>query len=155
MKRRIPVILFGLASLATVFLGRIAERPDARAPARGKGWTLIAGSILASAFIAGAAYLGASQEFVDSRSRAVPHLQKYGCAGCHTIPGVPNAVGHVGPPLAGLAQRTFVGGTVRNESEALAEWIVDPPKGDPHTGMPRTGISISEARDVVDYLYRR
>jgi cytochrome c2 len=154
MKRRLPFILFGLAAIAS-HIARVAMRPKVPAPVHNKDWTLICGSMLALVVISVTIYVGGSYASDPSRGRAASHLQKYGCVGCHTIPGIPNAVGRVGPPLAGLAQRTFVGGAVRNEPEALADWIVDPPKTDPRTAMPRTGISLTEARDVVEYLYRR
>src|SRR3954447_10817540 len=38
-------------------------------------------------------------------SRAPWLMTRYGCAGCHTIGGVPGADGQVGPPLKGLIER--------------------------------------------------
>ena len=78
---------------------------------------------------------------------------RYGCGGCHTIPGVPGARGLVGPPLADIGRRVFVGGVVPNTPDALISWIVDPRALDPKTAMPVTGISRLEARDVAAYLY--
>src|SRR4051812_35706928 len=43
-------------------------------------------------------------------SRAPPLLRRYGCAGCHNIPGIPGADGLVGPPLGDLRQRVFIAG---------------------------------------------
>jgi cytochrome c2 len=80
---------------------------------------------------------------------------RYGCGGCHTIPGVPGANGQVGPALSGLRQRVFVGGVVRNTAGNLIDWIVDPRALSPRTAMPVTGISQAEARDVAAYLYSR
>ncbi|MGZ8456868.1 MAG: c-type cytochrome, partial [Gemmatirosa sp.] len=39
-------------------------------------------------------------------------IQHYGCGSCHEIPGVPGARGNVGPSLATLRQRSFVGGVL-------------------------------------------
>lgn len=36
-------------------------------------------------------------------------LRQYGCSSCHLIPGVAGARGNVGPPLAGVAQRVYLG----------------------------------------------
>jgi cytochrome c len=80
---------------------------------------------------------------------------RYGCGGCHTIPGVPGADGQVGPVLSGLRQRVYVGGVVRNTADNLVAWIVDPRALSPRTAMPVTGISQAEARDVAAYLYSR
>ena len=35
---------------------------------------------------------------------------RYGCAGCHTIPGLPGAHGLVAAPLAGLRRRVYIAG---------------------------------------------
>lgn len=85
------------------------------------------------------------------RGRAA--MERYGCAGCHTIPGVPGARGLVGPPLADIGRRVYVGGVVPNTPDNLINWIVDPRSIDPKTAMPVTGISRLEARDVAAYLY--
>jgi cytochrome c1 len=85
--------------------------------------------------------------------RAPPVLIRYGCGGCHTIPGVPGARGLVGPPLAGIGKRVFVGGVVNNTPDNMVRWIVNPRELSPRTAMPVTGISADEARDVVTYLY--
>jgi cytochrome c2 len=80
-------------------------------------------------------------------------LTRYGCAGCHTIPGVARADGIVGPPLAGIADRVYLGGVLTNTPEHLIAWIVDPRAIDDKTAMPVTGIGREEARDVAAYLY--
>jgi cytochrome c2 len=85
------------------------------------------------------------------RGRAL--LPHYGCGGCHTIPGVARAEGMVGPPLAGVANRVYLGGVVTNTPENMIAWIVDPRAIDPQTAMPVTGISAEDARDVAAYLY--
>jgi cytochrome c2 len=59
----------------------------------------------------------------------------------------------VGPPLAGVANRVYLGGVVTNTPENMIAWIVDPRAIDPQTAMPVTGISAEDARDVTAYLY--
>ena len=78
---------------------------------------------------------------------------RYGCSGCHTIPGLPGADGQVAPSLAGLRHRVFIGGVLRNNAENLANWIVAPQQFSPKSAMPPTGISEREARDIAAYLY--
>jgi mono/diheme cytochrome c family protein len=85
--------------------------------------------------------------------KAPAYLTRYGCAGCHRIPGVTGARGRVGPPLDEVARQVYVGGVVTNTPDNLIRWIVDPREIDPKTAMPATGISRAEARDVAAYLY--
>jgi cytochrome c1 len=79
---------------------------------------------------------------------------RYGCAGCHTIPGVPGARGNAGPSLAGFAGRLYVGGAATNDTGNLVRWLVNPRSLDPRTAMPVTGISEAEASAVAAYLLR-
>ncbi|MBP0445407.1 c-type cytochrome [Roseomonas sp. SSH11] len=88
-------------------------------------------------------------------SRAPELMIRYGCGGCHAIPGVPGATGRVAAPLTGLRERVYVGGVVRNSADNLVAWIVDPRSLSPRSAMPRTGITEAEARDVAAFLYTR
>lgn len=85
--------------------------------------------------------------------RAPPLLRRYGCSGCHTIPGIPGADGQVGASLADIRKRVYVGGGTTNSAENLVRWIVLPQSFSPASAMPATGISEDEARDVAAYLY--
>jgi cytochrome c len=80
---------------------------------------------------------------------------RYGCAGCHVIPGVPGARGQVGPSLAGFAGRLYVGGAATNDPGNLVRWLVNPRALDPNTAMPVSGINEAEARVVAAYLLRQ
>jgi cytochrome c2 len=86
-------------------------------------------------------------------ARAPDIIRRYGCAGCHTIPGIPGGDGKVGGPLAGIKSRVYVGGVVTNTADNLIAWIVTPQTFSPRSAMPATGISEAEARDVATYLY--
>ena len=79
--------------------------------------------------------------------------QRYGCSGCHIIPGVPGAQGRVGPSLQGFAARIYIGGVAANAPGTLIQWIENPRSIAPKTAMPVTGISQAEARHVAAYLY--
>jgi len=87
-------------------------------------------------------------------SKARPLFRKYGCSGCHSIPGAPGADGQVGGPLSGLSGRVYIGGVLTNSSDHLIEWIVAPQRFSPNSAMPITGITEAEARDVAAYLYQ-
>jgi mono/diheme cytochrome c family protein len=153
MRWRLPVVLAAAVAAASFYAGkRRSEEPTKPV------WTSsrLAGLSVGAALVFGAVgYLATSASISTAESsKAVVILQRYGCAGCHAIPGVPNADGRVGPPLAGIKERLFVGGSVRNEPETLANWIVDPPRSNPQSAMPRTGITLGEAGEVVRYLHQ-
>jgi cytochrome c2 len=84
--------------------------------------------------------------------RAPDLITRYGCAGCHDIPGVQGASGRVGPPLRQVAGRVYIGGVLANRPDNLVRWIVNPRAVSPKTAMPVTGISEADARHVAAYL---
>jgi cytochrome c len=77
----------------------------------------------------------------------------YGCGSCHTIPGVPNAHGLVGPPLYFWARRTYIAGELPNTPANLVRWIHSPSSVEPNTAMPTLGVSDQDARNMAAYLY--
>jgi cytochrome c len=86
-------------------------------------------------------------------SRGPDLLRKYGCQSCHTIPGVVGANGLVGPPLAGIASRSYIAGVLPNAPDNMLRWIRDPKGVDAKTAMPNTGVTPSDARHIAAYLY--
>ncbi len=80
-------------------------------------------------------------------------MREYGCAACHTIPGVIGANGLVGPPLNGIANRSYLGGVLTNGPQNMVRWIRDPKAVDSLTAMPNTGLGEADARDIAAYLY--
>jgi len=86
-------------------------------------------------------------------SRGPDLLRKYGCQSCHTIPGVVGANGLVGPPLAGIASRSYIAGVLPNAPDNMLRWIRDPKDVDAKTAMPNTGVTPSDARHIAAYLY--
>jgi cytochrome c len=86
-----------------------------------------------------------------ARGRAA--IERYGCATCHTIPGVRGADALVGPPLTQVASRAYVGGVLTNSPENMIRWIRDPRAVDPLTAMPTLGVTDQDARDIASYLY--
>jgi cytochrome c len=80
-------------------------------------------------------------------------IQRYGCGGCHTIKGIPNARGLVGPPLDGIAGRVYLAGIALNTPDNMIAWIRDPRAMDEKTAMPNTGVTRDDARDIAAFLY--
>lgn len=85
--------------------------------------------------------------------RASDLIGKYGCSGCHQIPGVRSPGGRAAPPLSDVGARMYIGGVLTNTGDNLVRWIANPKAFNPQTAMPITGISEDEARHVAAYLY--
>ena len=79
--------------------------------------------------------------------------RQYGCAACHTIPGVPGARANVGPQLAGISGRPYIAGVLTNTPANLIRWIHHPQQIDPLTAMPDVGLTEPDARDIASFLY--
>jgi mono/diheme cytochrome c family protein len=80
-------------------------------------------------------------------------LQQYACTTCHRIPGMVGSEAHVGPPLDGIAARTYLAGRLPNSPENLVRWIRDPKSVSPATLMPDLGVTEQHARDMAAYLH--
>lgn len=80
-------------------------------------------------------------------------IRRYGCGSCHTIPGISGANGLVGPPLAGIASRVYVGGVATNTPEHMIQWLEDPRSLSPKTAMPNLGVTHGDAANIASYLY--
>ena len=88
-----------------------------------------------------------------SARRGVEAINRYGCATCHTIPGVPGATALVGPNLQQVASRMYLAGVLPNTPDNMIRWIQHPRDVDPLTAMPNLGVNDSDARDIASYLY--
>lgn len=80
-------------------------------------------------------------------------IAKYGCGACHTIPGIDRAHATVGPPLAAIAQRHYLGGHLVNTPGNMIRWIQFPQQADPGNAMPNLGVTDQEARDIAAFLF--
>jgi cytochrome c oxidase assembly factor CtaG/cytochrome c2 len=87
--------------------------------------------------------------------RGAEALRRFGCGACHVVPGIPGAEGRVGPPLAGVGGRSYIGGVLTNTPDHMVRWIVNPRAVDSLTAMPNEGVTEGEARDIAAYLYTR
>lgn len=85
-------------------------------------------------------------------SRAPDLMIHYGCPTCHVIPGVPGAAGKVGPALTGLAQRSYLAGTLQNSPDNLVLWIQHPQRIHPGTAMPEMGVTTEDAKHIAGFL---
>jgi len=79
-------------------------------------------------------------------------IVKYGCGSCHTIPGIRNANGLVGPPLIHWGRRSMIAGRLPNTPDNLIRWVHDPQGVEPGTDMPNLGVTQTEARNIAAYL---
>jgi cytochrome c2 len=88
-----------------------------------------------------------------ARGRAIIAGGAYGCASCHAIPGIQAPRGIVGPPLDGMAGRSFIAGQLPNTPDVLVAFLQDPPALVGETGMPNVLLSAEDARHIAAYLY--
>jgi cytochrome c2 len=79
-------------------------------------------------------------------------LFQYACNACHTIPGVTGAKVQVGPPLAGIAQRSLIAGRLPNTQDNMVKWLRRTQEVKPLTAMPQLGVTEQDARDIAAYL---
>ncbi|MFO7697728.1 MAG: c-type cytochrome [Anaerolineae bacterium] len=121
---------------------RVAERAAAIL-------ALIAGLVLLSAC------RGEAESIVPGGdpARGAQAITRYGCPACHTIPGIRNADGVVGPPLFSWADRTYIAGLLHNDPGNLMRWVQDPQSILPGVAMPDMGVTDEDARDIAAYLF--
>lgn len=86
-------------------------------------------------------------------SHGAEAIRSYGCQSCHSIPGIPGAQALVGPPLRGIAVRSYIAGVMSNTPAHMIEWLRNPPGIDSKTAMPDMNITERDARDIAAYLY--
>lgn len=87
-------------------------------------------------------------------ARGAELIVSYGCSSCHTVAGVRGADGQVGPPLTGVAGRSYLAGRLPNNPDNLQRWIREPQAVDPGNAMPDLGVSRADARDIAAYLLK-
>ena len=81
-------------------------------------------------------------------------ITQYGCGSCHTIPGIQGPKGVIGPPLAQIATRPYIGGgKVQNTPEHMILWLQNPQAFDPANTMPNLGVTEKDAHDLAAFLF--
>jgi mono/diheme cytochrome c family protein len=79
-------------------------------------------------------------------------IDQYACATCHVIPGITGATRQVGPPLEGIASRSYIGGVLANTPRNMVRWLMSPQRVSPGSAMPDLGVREQDARDITAYL---
>ena len=80
-------------------------------------------------------------------------FQSKGCVGCHSLSAFNAPKGMIGPNLANVGARSYLGaGTIKNTDENLARWIRNPQVIKQGVLMPDLGVTESEAKSLVAYL---
>ncbi len=75
------------------------------------------------------------------------------CGLCHTVPGVVQAQGRVGPNLAGIGKQQVLAGRLPNSRGNMLLWITHAQTISPGTAMPDIPLTPQQANAVADYLY--
>jgi cytochrome c1 len=114
-------------------------------------------SVISLSFVGGCARRN-SDEAAQSVTGGNPSngrrlLYSYACGSCHTIPGVGEAEGTIGPPLRGFGSRFYIAGVLQNTPDNLFRWIAQPQEVQPGNAMPDLGVTQEQARDMAAYLY--
>lgn len=158
----VPAGLLYLVVMAVLFAAwlRDAERKADRIAASGNATPYVRKRVVLALVCAGMA-LGGCQDKSAPKwritgadpARGPALIKTYGCDACHTVPGVRQARGTVGPPLSQFARRTYIAGTLHNQPDNLIRWIRDPQHVLPGVAMPDTGVTARDARDIAAYLY--
>lgn len=81
----------------------------------------------------------------ESESARIEPLIAAQCGGCHVVPGIATARGHVGPSLAGIAGRQFLAGTIPNTPRNMQAFLLHPQAMAPGGAMPELGLSPAQA----------
>ena len=155
----VPMGFLFVAAGAWVFVRwmEAAGHPKARPPRRAQAAAAIALLVI----VPGVLLVGAQADVAAAplprsdgdSNRGAELIGRFGCGYCHTIPGIDNANGRVGPPLTGFGDRLYVAGMLPNTPENLMAWIEDPQRVVPGNVMPVLGIGDHDARDIAAYLY--
>jgi cytochrome c1 len=76
-----------------------------------------------------------------------------GCVGCHSLNAYEAPTGMIGPNLANVGARTYIGaGTLKNTDENLARWIMNPQVIKQGVLMPNLGVNAEDAKALVAFL---
>ncbi|HEX7929109.1 MAG TPA: c-type cytochrome [bacterium] len=95
--------------------------------------------------------LNASVAFAQTPT-AQEIIRSHGCPGCHVIPGIPEAQGHIGPTLEGVGSRPRIAsGSLKNSPENMRRWLTNP-KSVRVTMMPNPGLTEVELDILIKFL---
>ncbi len=74
------------------------------------------------------------------------------CTGCHTIQGMAEAQGKVGPELTHQASNSLIVDALPNTEENLKKYLKDPAGVKPGALMPNQYLTDSEIEALVSFL---
>jgi len=106
------------------------------------------------AAIAPALLAGCHREMLGAADpqRGAIIITRQACGSCHTIPGIEEGDGSVGPPLTHFASRTMIQGMLPNTADNAVRFIRSPRAVVGESVMPDQNLSDAQLRDVVAYL---
>ncbi|MDQ3136060.1 MAG: cytochrome c oxidase subunit II [Gemmatimonadota bacterium] len=134
------------AAVRTASVGanlRAPESPDPRNSARQDAAGRDSGATVSAPMPPQDAAYGAGEKLFRAK----------GCVGCHALNAVDAPKGLIGPNLANIGGRSYIGaGSFKNTDENLARWIRDPQGMKVGVLMPNLGVTAEEARSLVAYL---
>jgi cytochrome c2 len=88
---------------------------------------------------------------VGEQARTI--IKAKACGGCHFVPGIPTAMGTIGPSLKGISERPRIAaGRLENTPENMREWLTNPKAILQSTMMPNLGLEPEEIEILVEYL---
>jgi mono/diheme cytochrome c family protein len=96
-------------------------------------------------------YRAVEESAVADKEAGRRAIDQYACATCHVIPGITGATRQVGPPLRGVASRTYIAGVLENTPRNMVRWIMQPQHIRPNTLMPGLRVREQDARDIAAY----
>jgi cytochrome c oxidase subunit II len=125
--------------------------------------TASAGAAVQTGKTQGATSQAGGQDTADAAQAAPPSDPAYaageklftakGCVGCHSLQAVDAPKGMIGPNLANVGARTYIGaGSFKNTDETLARWIQNPQLLKQGVLMPNLGVTPDEAKSLVAFL---
>ena len=80
-------------------------------------------------------------------------FQAKGCVGCHSLSAYNAPKGMIGPNLANVGARSYIGaGSFKNTDENLARWIQNPQLMKQGVLMPNLGVTAEQAKPLVPFL---
>jgi cytochrome c2 len=149
----------------TAHMQTLGPKPAAAASAPSDSVrTASAGAIAQAAQAPGAQGKAPAKALADSTAApAAPQDPAYaageklftakGCVGCHSLVAVDAPKGMIGPNLANVGARSYIGaGSFKNTDENLARWIQNPQAMKQGVLMPNLGVKPDEARSLVAFL---
>lgn len=92
-----------------------------------------------------------TQVVIDTSDGKLLFVSK-ACVGCHTVQGIPEAQGKVGPELTHWAGNALIADTLPNTDENLRKWLKDPPAVKPATMMPNQDLTDREIDALIAFL---